>query len=71
MEDIDGLADEGLTWRLSQAAKAQQMAELGTTEDKTEYDTAPSGARMKRDERSAFEALIAGIPFTKAGRRPH
>ncbi len=70
MEDIERLADEGLTWRLGQAARAQQEATNGTTEDRTVYDTAPSGARMNRDERSAFESLIANIEFKKpTGRR--
>ena len=27
MEDMDGLADEGLTWRLSQAAEARHRAD--------------------------------------------
>ncbi|MDF0600143.1 DNA primase [Psychromarinibacter sp. C21-152] len=69
MEDIDRLADEGLTWRLGQAALARQRAEHGPTEDKTEYDTAPSGARMNREERKSFDALIEQIRFTKPGRR--
>ncbi len=69
MQDIDRLADEGLTWRLSQAALAKQRAETGSQEDTTEYDTAPTGAKMSRDERSAFDALIAKIEFKKPGRK--
>ncbi|WP_172293578.1 DNA primase [Pseudoruegeria sp. HB172150] len=69
MQDIDRLADEGLTWRLTQAALAKERAEHGSSEDKTVYDTAPSGARMNREERSAFDALISNIQFTKPGRR--
>jgi len=68
MEDIDRLADEGLTWRLTQAARARDRAVHGSNEDTTEYDTAPSGARMSRDERSAFDALISGIAFSKSGK---
>jgi DNA primase len=65
VEDITHLADEGLTWRLDQAAQARHRAESGQTEDKTEYDTAPSGAKIKRDERSAFDALLKGINYAK------
>ncbi len=70
MQDIGALADEGLTWRLSQAAQARQKAEHGATEDKAEYDTAPSGAKMNREERSAFDSLISGIEFSKPRRGP-
>ena len=33
MADIDGLADEGLTWRLAQSARARHMAETTTMTD--------------------------------------
>ncbi len=69
MQDIAGLPDEGLTWRLGQAAEARQRAEHGATEDKTEYDTAPSGARLKRTERDTFDALLKGIDFARDKRR--
>ncbi|MCP3971523.1 MAG: DNA primase [Rhodobacteraceae bacterium] len=69
MQDIADLADEGLTWRLGQAAEARNRAEHGATEDKTEYETAPSGAKLNRDERSAFVALLKEIEFAKPRRR--
>ena len=69
MQDIDHLVDEGLTWRLEQAAKARHRAEHGQTEDKTEYETAPTGAKIKKDERSAFDALLEGIRFSKGANR--
>ena len=71
MQDIDHLVDEGLTWRLGQAAQARHKAETGQTEDKTEYETAPSGAKIKKDERSAFDALLEGIRFSKGANRPN
>lgn len=61
MEDLDGVADEGLTWRLSQAAEARNRAEQSRTKDNTEYDIAPSGARLDRQERKAFNDLIDSI----------
>jgi len=65
IEDIDGLVDEGLTWRLSQAAQALQSAGRQDDEDTTEYDTAPNGARLSRDEKSSFDELLGGINFSK------
>jgi len=69
-EDLAGLADEGLTWRLGQAAEARDRAKRGAgQEDKGEYDIGPNGARMSRDERSAFDRLLEQIDFGKGGRR--
>ncbi len=67
VEDLGGLADEGLTWRLSQATAALDRAARGNSDDKVEYDTGPNGARMKKDERSAFDALLDQIDFEKGG----
>jgi len=69
VQDIAELADEGLTWRLGQAAEARARAEHGETEDKTQYDTAPSGAKMDREERGAFHSLLDQIQFSKPRRR--
>ena len=64
-QDIEHLADEGLTWRLSQAAEARNRAKLGQTEDKTKYETADTGAKINRREREAFDALLREIGFSK------
>ncbi|MEL6311867.1 MAG: DNA primase, partial [Pseudomonadota bacterium] len=58
MRDLDDLADEGVTWRLSQAAEAVTRAGRGQAEDKTEYEVAPNGVRISRDEKGALDALI-------------
>ncbi|MEL6701963.1 MAG: toprim domain-containing protein, partial [Pseudomonadota bacterium] len=50
IEDMDGLADEGLTWRLGQAAEAMNRAGRQDDDDTAEYETAPNGARLNRDE---------------------
>ncbi|MEM8592121.1 MAG: DNA primase [Pseudomonadota bacterium] len=68
IEDLEGLPDEGLTWRLSQAAEALQRAGRQEDDDKAEYDTAPNGAKLNRDERSELDALLSNITFAK-GRR--
>jgi DNA primase len=68
--DIEGLADEGLTWRLRQAAEGQAEALRGRTDDKTEFVVADNGLRISKDEKTASEALFAAIDFGKTGRKP-
>jgi DNA primase len=67
-EDLSGVADEALTWRLKQAAQTKNNAERSEHEDTTEYETGPNGALMNRTERSAFDALMEKISFAKPGR---
>ncbi|MWD27989.1 DNA primase [Aquicoccus sp. SCR17] len=64
-EDIQGLADEAVTWRLGQAAEASNRAARSQQEDRAEYDTGPNGAPINRAERSAFDALLNQISFSK------
>lgn len=66
VQDIDGLADEGLTWRLSQAAEARNSAGRSGNEDKGEYDLGPNGARIDKEERNAFDELLSQIGFGRA-----
>jgi len=61
MEDIGGVVDEGLTWRLKQAAEARNRAVRSENEDKAIFDTAPSGAHIDREERDAFARLLGEI----------
>ena len=65
VEDLGGLADEGLTWRLAQASAAVDKAGRGDNEDRAEYAVGPNGARMKKDERSALDQLLDQINFAK------
>jgi DNA primase len=67
-EDIEGLADETLTWRLGQAAEARNRAVRSQQEDRAEYDLGENGARIKRDEKQQFDALLDKITFSKPGR---
>jgi len=64
VEDLTGVADEGLTWRLSEAARNADRAQRSGQEDTAEYDIAENGAHISRDERSAFDALIGSIRGT-------
>ncbi len=60
-EDLAGLADEAVTWRLGQAAEARNRALRSRTEDHIEYDTADNGVRISRAERAAFDDLLSRI----------
>ncbi len=60
-EDLAHVADEAMTWRLSQAAEARNRATHGQQEDTTEYDTGKNGARISRSEREAFAKLMEQI----------
>ncbi|HGG04302.1 MAG TPA: DNA primase [Aliiroseovarius sp.] len=69
--DMDALVDEGVTWRLSQAAEARNKAVRSEQEDTTTFDVAGSGALMDREEREAFDALLETIKFARDGRKSH
>ncbi|MFK7755006.1 MAG: DNA primase [Sedimentitalea sp.] len=66
VEDISGSAGEAVTWRLSEAAQARNRAVRSEHEDKAEYDTGENGARINREERSAFDALLGKIRYAKS-----
>lgn len=65
VQDLEGVADEGVTWRLSQAAQAAAQASRSGKEDDSEYETGDNGARISRTERDAFAALMDQISFSK------
>lgn len=70
VEDLGGVADEGLTWRLAQASAAVDRAGRGDNDDKAEYAIGANGARMKKEEQSAFDQLLEKINFAKGAERP-
>ncbi|MFQ6549744.1 DNA primase [Aestuariibius sp. 2305UL40-4] len=53
--------DDVLTWRIVRSNRDLEKAGSGDDEDRTEYEIGPNGARMKKDERSAFDALLKQI----------
>ena len=67
-EDMLGVADEAMTWRLGQAAEAHNRAVRSEHEDRAEYDLADNGARINRGERAQFDALLDKISFSKPRR---
>ena len=64
-EELTGIADEALTWRLHQAAETRNRAVRSENEDKAEYDVGKNGARIKREERAALDDLLDKISFSK------
>ncbi len=64
-EDLSGAADEAVTWRLREASESRNRAERSQHEDRAEYDTGDNGARISRDEREAFAALLEKISYSK------
>lgn len=64
-EDLTGLADEALTWRLKQAAEARNRAVRSENEDKANFDVGENGARLDREELDAFGALLDRIGFNQ------
>ena len=69
-EEIDALADEGLTFRLSEAVKARDAAARGKGEDKQLYERADNGVLIAREEKDALDALLEGITYAKSGGKP-
>jgi DNA primase len=67
-QDMAGPVDEAVTWRLGQAAEARNRSMHGQTEDRAEYDIGDNGARMNREERHDFAALLARIRPDKPGK---
>ncbi|WP_371169072.1 DNA primase [Aliiroseovarius sp. 2305UL8-7] len=64
-QDMDTLPDEGVTWRLSQAAEARNNAIRSQTEDKATYEVADNGSLLNREERDALDALLEQIDPAK------
>ena len=63
--EIEGVADDGLAWRLQQVSQGLNEADRAGREDTAEYDLGPNGARLRRDERTDFEALLKRIDYSK------
>ena len=69
VEPFVGQSDEGLTWRLAQAAAAVDMTTRKDTDDSADYETAANGAKLNKQERSALEDVLNQInlgPKTKS-----
>ena len=70
-EDLSGVADEGVTWRLSQAARAADEAVRSRQEDRGDFVVAENGAKLDKDQLALTRATFEGIEFKKRGRKQH
>ena len=66
--DVEGLVDEGLTWRVGRAAEARVSAARGPQEQKTEAILAPNGVELDREELDRARRLREQIDFTRGGK---
>ncbi|NEX47848.1 DNA primase [Pseudotabrizicola algicola] len=67
-DDVTGVADEGLTWRVSKAAEARHSAARGPQDAKGESVIAPNGVELDRDELTRARSLHDSIDFSRGGR---
>ena len=64
-EDIFGVADETVTYRLSEAARINQNANRSFQEDQVDYQVGANGAPVNRAEKDAFDSLLENIGLPK------
>ena len=53
--------DETAFWRLGQAAKVRQSAINSEKSDIVNFEMAPNGVKLDREEKSQFDALLEEI----------
>ena len=71
MDDMAGLVDEGVTWRLSRAAASVDTTIRHDDDDSAEYDKGENGALIKKVERSALDDLLDRIGFANDKNGPN
>lgn len=64
-EELAVSEDDTLTRRLHQAAETKNRALRSEQEDRAHYDVGDNGARINRDERDAFDAILDKINFSR------
>jgi DNA primase len=68
MEEMHGHVDEGLTWRLSQAAKSIDTSVRPDTDDTADFVKVENGSMLNKDERSAFDKLLENMENARPGK---
>ncbi len=58
-----GLHEASALWRVTKAREARNQAERRDLSDDSDFETGPNGAKLNRDDRSAFDRLIRDIGF--------
>ena len=67
-EDSSDLDDETQTYRLAQAVEERNRTRRSQNEDEAIYDVADNGARINRDEKEAFNAMMSEFNFARKRR---
>ncbi|MEM8980710.1 MAG: DNA primase [Pseudomonadota bacterium] len=65
VQDFETLEHESLTWRLKDASQALNGPGETEDDDVAEFETGPNGAKLKKDERRAFDALLENLGLSK------
>ncbi len=65
MDELQGQADESLTWRLAQAARMMDTSVREAQDETTDFEKADNGTMLNKEEKSAFDQLLETI---KAGK---
>ena len=68
-QDIEGVVDEGLTWRLRKATEARAEAQRGPQDKSGESIIAPNGVALDKDELEESRRIFGSIRFEKGGNR--
>ena len=70
IEDLEEFPSAAIDNRLLAATRDRDVALRGGTEDRAQYFTGDNGAKLLKDERDAFEALLEQIRFASNVGRP-
>jgi DNA primase len=68
VQDVQGVADEGMTWRLGQAAVAVETKKHADTGQDADVVVADNGLALRKDEVERSRSLLDTIDFTRGGR---
>lgn len=67
-EEIEGLADEGVTWRITQATKALEQALKPQEADDRATVRAQNGVELDKEELERSRAFFDAIDYSRGGR---
>ncbi|MDE0850379.1 DNA primase [Yoonia sp.] len=68
MNEMQGHVDEGLTWRLTQAAKSIDTSVRPDSDDTADFVKVENGSMLNKDERSVFGKLLENMQNARPGK---
>ena len=68
-QDIEGVADEGLTWRIAKANEARAEAQRGPQDKTGEAVISPNGVALDKEELAEAKKVFDSIRFERPNRR--